>query len=62
MFANPDLTTGKDLHQPSIFNGTLKAYQLKVNILKVINPGVVPLMKITSKLCITYDEFWKKTH
>ena len=32
MFANPELTTEKDLHQPSVFNGVLKAYQLKVGI------------------------------
>ena len=32
MFANPELTMEKDLHQPSVFNGVLKAYQLKVGI------------------------------
>ena len=32
MFANPELTLEKDLHQPSVFNGVLKAYQLKVGI------------------------------
>lgn len=61
--ANPSISTDAERPQPSMFEGTLKAYQLKVKIpsyfgvlihLKIINHPVIywsiQLLKIYSKL------------
>lgn len=68
--ANPSISTDAERPQPSMFEGTLKAYQLKVKIpsyfrvlihLKIINHPVIywsiQLLKIYSKLRLSSENF-----